>query len=143
MGRSQGGFGGFRRPPPPPATGEGPLLHSLVVVAIRTLLGSTHDHTFSNQLLNSQLIAKHATRERSILNRASYIIIVHVQLQSYMYNRAGANAKGTHLKSPIGVHIFAKEPPPHKILGTALKMCTTPFLETSQSTAVYVDQYVD
>ena len=32
----------------------------------------------------------------------------------------GANAKGIHLKSPVGIHIFAKRNPPIKILGTAL-----------------------
>ena len=50
-GRTQGGFGGFGRTPPP-ATGKGPLLHSLVVVYhSRTLHGSTHDHTFSNRAI--------------------------------------------------------------------------------------------
>ena len=49
------------------------------------------------------------------------MIIVHAQLQSHC---TGANAKGIHLKSLVGVHIFAKRtpppPPPIKILGTAL-----------------------
>ena len=35
--RTQGGFGGFGRTPP--ATGNGPLLHSLVVYHSRTLHG--------------------------------------------------------------------------------------------------------
>ena len=56
-----------------------------------------------NRLLNPAL----RMRSRGV------IIIV---LQSY--NRAGGNAKDTHLKPPIGVHIFAKRTPPIKILGT-------------------------
>ena len=77
-------------------------------------------------------------------------LIVHAQLQSYMYNRAGANAKGTRLKSPIGVHIFAKRTFPIKILGTALREeakymeCTIVYiLYTVQDQELVVIQILD
>jgi len=40
----------------------------------------------------------------------------------------GANAKGTHLKSPIGVHIFAKRTP-HKNHGNGLAICSVTFVK--------------
>ena len=69
------------------ATGEGPLLHSLVVVAVHT-----HDHTFFNRAIAQFTIVKHATRCSVVYYYKSCIIhlkiiIVNAQLQSCMYNR--------------------------------------------------------
>ena len=50
-----------------------------------------------------------------------------------------AGANNAHLKSPIGVHIFAKRTPPIKILGTALKVDQYIIIEPSTFTVVRYD----
>ena len=72
--------------------------------------------------MHSQKLLKNISRNTNrLLFMHSYNHTCTIIDNYLWYNRAGANTKGTHLKSPVGVHIFAKKnPPPIKILGTAL-----------------------
>ena len=65
---------------------------SAFTLACRGSCTHTHDHTFFNRAIAQFTIVKHATRCSVVYYYKSCvihlkIIIVHAQLQSYMYNR--------------------------------------------------------